>query len=288
MNCAEFVSCHKFQTVVPNQPDTVQEPQHIHTIPNPTCKPSANRPTQNPSNPSQAGTQYQRPQTGTRSAYSNGASQYQRPQTGTRSAYSNGASQYQRPRTGTQTSHGGGYQNRASQAGSQANPQGYRYSQRSPPGYQATNYRKPSPSSQTGSQTYSNRRQAQPAYSGTDLASKMAQSILERILGKSVVQTLSKGPNRVVITTTTAPTTTSPLGEVEPPEIEGPTTTPTPTTTPAPAWPRQRLAASSGYLGNYWPSRGTQLSAGSGNSSAILYWKHTSAHAWWRCEKSCL
>lgn len=270
MNCAEFVSCHKFQAVAPNQPDTVQEPPHIQTIPNPTSNPSANRPTQNPSNPSQAGTQYQRPQTGTRSTYSNGASQYQR------------------PRTGTQTSHGGGYQNRASQARSQASPQGYRYSQRSPPGYQATNYRKPSASSQTGSQTYSNPRQAQPSRSGTDLASKMAQSILERILGKSVVQTLSKRPNPVVITTTTAPTTTSPVGEVEPPEIEGPTTTPTPTTTTAPAWPRQRLAASSGYLGNYWPSRGTQLSAGSGNSSAILYWKHTSAHAWWRCEKSWL
>jgi len=46
----QFVGCHKFQTVADNQPDTVQEPQHIQTIPNPTSNPSANRPTQNPSN----------------------------------------------------------------------------------------------------------------------------------------------------------------------------------------------------------------------------------------------
>ena len=266
----QFVGCHKFQTVADNQPDTVQEPQHIQTIPNPTSNPSANRPTQNPSNLLKQvhNISDPKPVHGQPTATALASTRVPEP--------------VRRHRTAEDT--------RIVQANLVLKPilKGYRYSQRSPPGYQATNYRKPSPSSQTGSQTYSNPRQAQPAHSGTDLASKMAQSILERILGKSVVQTLSKRPKPVVITTTTAPTTTSPLGEVEPPEIEGPTTTPTPTTTPAPAWPRQRLAASSGYLGNYWPRRGTQLSAGSGNSSAILYWKHTSAHAWWRCKKSCL
>ena len=61
--------------------------------------------------------------------------------------------------------------------------------------------------------------------------------------------------------TTPTPTTTPPVGEVEPVEVEGPTTTPTPTTTPMLAWPRpmsrQSTATSSRSWNTGWLSQGT-------------------------------